>query len=119
MPDMFMLLFILIIALIITGMFAADQWKHYRIRRTGRLVQARIIQVSYRQNASTADFSLQTRAIPLFGEKWEYELLAEWTDPGTEETLTIASGRKRGVPRYQQGDLLAAYVSPTGNYLVL
>lgn len=119
MPGMFIFLLLLLLALIVTGMFVSDQWRHYRIRRTGKLVQARIIQVNYRRDALPADFSLQTKAIPLLGERWEYDLLAEWTDPRTEETFTFASGRKRGLPHYQRGDLISAYISPHGNYLVL
>jgi len=114
-----MLVFILILMLIGIGMFATGQWKHYRIRRTGRLVQARIIQVSCWQDSQRPDFSLQATMVPSFGQKWEYELLAEWTDPRTEETLTLASGRKKGLPHYQRGEYLSAYVSPNGNYLVL
>jgi len=112
------LLFILMLLLIAIGIFATNQWKHYRIRLTGTLVTARIIQVSYWQDSLTSDVSLQAKMLPLFGERWEYELLAEWTDPHTEETHTITSGRKRGLPSYQRGDTLSAYISPAGNYLV-
>jgi hypothetical protein len=112
------LVFILIFCFIITGLFATNQWKHYRIRRTGTLVTARVTQVSYWQDSLTSDVSVQAKMLPLFGERWEYELVAEWTDPRTEETHTLTSGRKRGLPSYQRGDTLSAYISPVGNYLV-
>ncbi len=66
-----------------------------------------------------ADFSLQSKMIPFLGGRWWYEIRAEWTDPHTENTYVFTSGVKKGLPGYQRGDYLAAYISPYGTYLQL
>ena len=58
-------------------------------------------------------------AMPGSGGGWEYEVSAEYTDAQTGQQFIIQSGRKKGLPRYQRGDYLTAYVSPSGNYLQL
>ena len=55
----------------------------------------------------------------LLGGQWWYEIRAEWTDPHTENTYFITSGIKNGLPGYQRGEYIPAYVSPNGNYLKL
>ncbi len=64
---------------------------------------------------------LQMQMIPflVLGGRWWYEIRAEWTDPNTQDTYILTSGVKRGLPRYQRGDHIPAYVSPKGNYLEL
>ena len=102
------------------GLFVVSQWKRSRIRHTGTLVTAKVTQVQMWQDAPRADFSLQAKMIPFFlGGRWWYEIHAEWTDPHTEHTYVFTSGVKKGLPGYQRGDYLDAYVSPYGNYLKL
>jgi len=101
------------------GLLIASQRKRYRIKHTGMLVMAKVTQVQCWRDSSRADFSLQMKMIPLLGGQWWYEIRAEWTDPHTENTYSITSGVKRGLPGYQRGDSIPAYVSPNGNYLKL
>ena len=101
------------------GLFTVSQWKHYRIRRTGTLVKAKVTQVQSWQDGLRADYSLQSKLIPFLGGRWWYEIRAEWTDSGTGNTFVFTSGIQKGLPGYQRGDYLAAYVSPYGTYLKL
>jgi hypothetical protein len=80
---------------------------------------AKVTQVQSWRVSSRADFSLQMKMIPLLGGQWRYEIRAEWTDPHTENTYSITSGIKNGLPGYQRGDYIPAFVSPNGNYLKL
>lgn len=113
------LVLIVLGGLLAATLFLVSQWKHYRIRHTGTLVTAKVTQVQMWQDAPRADFSLQAKMLPLLGGRWWYEIRAEWTDPQTENTYVFTSGVKNGLPTYQQGDHLAAYVSPYGTYLKL
>ena len=49
-------------------LFIVSQWKRYRIRHTGILVMASVTQVQMWQDASRADYSLQSKMIPSFGD---------------------------------------------------
>jgi hypothetical protein len=99
--------------------YLVKQWKHYLIRHTGTLVMAKVTQVQSWREAPRADFSLQTKMIPLLGGRCWYELRAEWTDPHIENTYVFTSGIKKGLSPYQRDDHIPAYVSPYGNYLEL
>jgi len=55
----------------------------------------------------------------VLGGRWWFEIRAEWTDPHIDNTYVITSGVKDGLPRYQRGDHIPAYVSPCRNYLEL
>ena len=101
------------------GLLIARKRKRYRIKHTGMLVMAKVTQVQSWRDSSRADFSLQMKMIPLLGGQWRYEIRAEWIDPHTENTYSITSGVKNGLPGYQRGDYIPAYVSPNGNYLKL
>ena len=105
--------------LLAAALFIESQWKRSRIRHTGTLVTAKVTQVHMWQDAPRADFSLQSQMIPFLGGRWWYEIRAEWTDPHTENTYVFTSGVKKGLPGYQRGDYLAAYISPYGTYLQL
>ncbi len=113
------LVLIVLGGLLAAGLFIVSQWKRSRIRHTGTLVTAKVTQVQMWQDAPRADFSLQSKMIPLLGGRWWYEIRAEWTDPHSGNTYVFMSGVKKGLPTYQRGDHLAAYVSPYGNYLKL
>src|SRR6266436_3128595 len=102
-------------ALLAASLFIVSQRKRSRIRRTGTLVMARVTQVKSWRDPPRADFS----PFLLLRERWWYEICAEWTDPHTQNTYVITSGVKKGLPRYQRGDPIPAYVSPYGNYLEL
>ena len=108
-----------LVCLLGAGFLIAGQRKRYRIRHTGTLVMAKVTQVQSWQDSLRADFSLQRMMIPFLGGRRWYEIRAEWTDPHTESTYVITSGVKKGLPRYQRGDHIPAYVSPYGNYLEL
>jgi hypothetical protein len=105
--------------LLAAALFIGSQWKRSRIRHTGTLVTAKVTQVQMWQDVPRADFSLQSKMIPFSGIRWRYEIRAEWTDPHTEDTYVFTSGVKKGLPGYQRGDYLDAYISPYGNYLKL
>jgi hypothetical protein len=114
------LVWIVLGSLLAAALFIESQWKRSRIsRHTGTLVTAKVTQVQMWQNAPRADFSLQSQMIPFLGGRWWYEIRAEWTDPHTENTYVFTSGVKKGLPGYQRGDYLVAYISPNGNYLQL
>ncbi len=108
-----------LVCLLGAGFLIVSQWKLYRIRHTGTLVMAKVTQVQSWQDSPRADFSLQRMMIPFLGGRWWFEIRAEWTDPHTDNTYVITSGVKNGLPRYQRGDHIRAYVSPYGNYLEL
>ena len=108
--EMLNLLVLTGLCLLGTGLFIASQRKRYRIRHTGTLVMAKVTLVRMWQDAPMP---------PLLGGRWWYEICAEWTDPHTENTYVITSGAKKGLPGYQRGDFIAAYVSPYGEYLRL
>lgn len=104
-----------LVCLLVAGLLIASQMKGYRIRHTGTRVMAKVTKVeSWRD-------PLHMQMIPflVLGGGWRYEICAAWTDPNTEDTYGFTSGVKKGLPRYQQGDYLPAYVSSNGNYLEL
>ena len=113
------LVLIVLGGLLAASLFMVRQWKRYRIRHTGTLVTAKVTQVQMWQDVSRADYSLQSKMIPSLGGGGSYEIRAEWTDPQTGEIYIFMSGVKNGLPPYQRGDHLAAYVSPHGKYLKL
>src|SRR5947207_16027845 len=117
--EMLNLLVLTGLCLLGTGLFMASQRKRYRIRHTGTLVMAKVTRGQMWQDAPRADFSLQTRMIPFLGGGWWYEICAQWTDPHTGNTYMITSGAKKGLPGYQRGDYIPAYVSPYVEYLKL
>jgi hypothetical protein len=118
MPDT--LDWIIVVGLVVVGVFVSNQWKYYRIRRMGTRVMAKVIRVdSWQVNFPGQAIVPAITAMPLIGGGWEYEVSAEYTNPDTGENALISSGRKKGLPRYQRGDYLPAYVSPRGNYLQL
>jgi hypothetical protein len=110
------LVLIILGGLLAAALFVVSQWKRYRIRHTGRLVMAKVIQVnSWDETSLDRGISGHVWA----GGSWQYELIAEWTDPRTGKTARIPSGIRDGLPGYQQGEYLPAYLSPKGNYLEL
>ena len=113
------LVLIMLGGLLVAALYIVSHWKRYRIRHTATLVTAKVTQVHMWQDAPRADFSLQSQMLPFLGGRWWYEIRAEWTDPNTENTYVFTSGVKKGLPGYQRGDYLAAYVSPYGTYLKL
>ncbi len=108
-----------LVCLVGAGFLIASQRKRSRIRHTGTRVMAKVTQVQSWRDPPRVDFSHQMQMIPLLGGRWWYEIGAEWTDPNTQDTYVFTSGVKKGLPRYQRGDYLSAYVSPKGNYLEL
>ena len=117
---MFTILILVVLGdLLVTALFIGSRWKRARIRRTGTLVRAQVTDVQTWQDTPRADFSHQTKILYFLGARRFYEIRAEWTDPYTKHTCVFTSGVKQGVPAYQQGDSLDAYVSPNGNYLKL
>ena len=118
MPDT--LDWIVIVGLVIAVVFASNQWRRYLIRRSGTQVMAKVIRVDSRQVDSPNNAYVPAiTAMPHSGGGWEYEVSAEYTDTHTGQQVIIKSGIKKGLPRYQRGDYLAAYISPRGNYLQL
>lgn len=109
------LILIGLVCLLGAGFLVASQMKGYRIRHTGTRVLAKVTQLETWQDP------LHTQMLPFFvlGGRWRYEIRAEWTDPNTQDTYVFTSGVKKGLPRYQRGDYLPAYVGPKGNYLAL
>jgi hypothetical protein len=57
--------------------------------------------------------------MPFVNGRWRYEISAEWTDPNTGKSYLFTSGIKNGLPSYQRGDSLPAYISLRGTYLEL
>jgi hypothetical protein len=110
-----------LVLIVLGGLFAAalfigSQWKRSRIRHTGTRVMAKVIQVnSWDETSLDRGISGHVWA----GGSWQYEVIAEWTDPRTGKTTRITSGIRDGLPGYQQGEYLPAYISPKGNYLEL
>ena len=95
------------------------QWKRYQIRRTGTRIIAEVIQVRYLQDSIVKDNLYFPKTVPQVSTGWQYEITAKGTDPHTQQILIISSGIKKGLPSTRQGDHLAAYISPRGNYLEL
>jgi hypothetical protein len=113
------LVLILVGGLLAAGLFIASRWKHYRIRQTGTMVIATVTEVrSWQDLLSRADYSLQ-KMNPYVNGRWRYEISAEWTDLNTGKSYVFTSGLKNGLPPYQGGDSLPAYISPAGTYLEL
>jgi hypothetical protein len=110
-----LILMIGMVCLLGIGLLIASQGKRSHIRRTGTHVMAKVTQVRSWQDP------LQMQMMPflVLGGRWRYELRAEWTDPNTQDTYVFTSGVKKGLPQYQRGDSLPAYMSPYGNYLEL
>ena len=113
------LVLIVLGGLLAAGLFLLSQWKRYRIRHTGTPVTAKVTRVRMWRDGARADISLQSKMIPLQEGQWWYEITAEWTDPHTENTCVFTSGIRKGLPEYQRGDFLDAYISPYGTYLKL
>ena len=113
------LVLILVGGLLAAGLFIASRWKRYRIRQTGTMVMANVTEVrSWQDMLARADYSLKTMS-PFVNGRWRYEISAEWTDPNTWKSYVFTSGIKNGLPPYQRGDSLPAYISPRGTYLEL
>ena len=105
--------------LLAAGLFIASRWKRYRIRQTATMVMANVTEVrSWQDMLARADASLQTMH-PFVNGRWRYEISAEWTDPHSGNSYGFTSGIKNGLPPYQRGDSLPAYISPRGTYLEL
>ena len=118
--DMLIILVLLAVCtLLAAGLFVASQWKRYRIRRSGTPVTAKVTQVHMWRDGTRADISLQSKMVPSPGGRWWYEIQAEWTDPHTGNTHVFSSGIRKGLPGYQRGDFLTAYISSFGTYLKL
>ena len=114
------LVLIIVGGLLAAGLFIASRWKRYRIRQTGTMVMATVTEVrSWQDMLSRADYSLQKTMNPFVNGRWRYEISAEWTDPNTGKSYVFTSGIKNGLPPYQRGDSLPAYISPRGTYLEL
>ena len=114
------LVLILLGGLLAAGLFIASRWKRYRIRQTGTMVIANVTEVrSWQDMLARTDYSLQKTMPPLVNGRWRYEMSAEWTDPTTGKSYVFTSGIKNGLPPYQRGDYLPAYISPRGTYLEL
>jgi hypothetical protein len=114
------LVLILVGGLLAAGLFIASTWKRYRIRQTATMVMATVTEVrSWQDLLSRADYSLQKTMNPFVNGRWRYEISAEWTDPNTGKSYVFTSGLKNGLPPYQCGDSLPAYISPRGTSLEL
>ena len=113
------LVLILVGGLLAAGLFIASRWKRYRIRQTATMVMATVTEVrSWQDLLSRADYSLQ-KMNPYVNGRWRYEISAEWIDPNTGKSYVFTSDIKNGLPPYQRGDSLPAYISPRGTYLEL
>lgn len=113
------LVLILVGGLLAAGLFIASRWKRYRIRQTGTMVMANVTEVrSWQDMLARADYSLKT-TMPFVNGRWRYDISAEWTDPNTGKSYVFTSGIRNGLPPYQRGDFLPAYISPRGTYLEL
>ena len=114
------LVLILVGGLLATDLFIGSLWKRYRIRQTGTMVMAQVTAVqSWQDMLWRADYSLQKTMPPFVNGRWRYEISAEGTDPTTGKSYVFASGIENGLPPYQRGDYLPAYISPRGTYLEL
>ena len=114
------LILIILGGLLAAYLFIASRWKRYRIRRTGTMVMAKVTEGRCWQDMlARADYSLQKTMTPFGNGRWRYEISAEWTDPNTGKSYVFTSGIKNGLPLYQRGDYLTAYISPRGTYLEL
>jgi hypothetical protein len=106
--------------LLAAGLFLASGWKRYRIRQTATMVMATVTEVrSWQDRLARADYSLQKTMSPFVNGRWRYEMSAEWTDPTSGKSSVFTSRIKNGLPPYQRGDSLPAYISPRGTYLEL
>lgn len=113
------LVLLLVGGLLAAGLFIASQWKRYRIRQTATMVMANVTEVrSWQDLLARADSSLKTMP-PLVNGRWRYDMSAEWTDTNTGKSYVFTSGIRNGLPPYQRGDSLPAYISPGGTYLEL
>ena len=113
------LVLILVGGLLAAGLFIESLWKRYRIRQTATMVMATVTEVrSWQDMLAGADYSLQPMN-PFVNGRWRYEISAEWTDPNTGKSSVFTSRIKNGLPPYQRGDSLPAYISPRGTYLEL
>ena len=113
------LVLILVGGLLAAGLFIASRWKRYRIRQTATMVMATVTEVrSWQDVLARTDYSLKTMS-PFVNGRWRYEISAEWTDPTTWKSYVFTSGIRNGLPPYQRGDSLPAYISPRGTYLEL
>jgi hypothetical protein len=84
------------------------------------MVMAKVTEVrSWQDMLARADYSLQKTMPPFVNGRWRYEISAEWTDPNTWKSYVFTSDIKNGLPPYQRGDYLPAYISPRGTYLEL
>ena len=114
------LVLIVVGGLLAAGLFIASRWKRYRIRQTGTMVMARVTEVrSWQDMLSRADYTLQKMMMPFVNGRWRYEISAEWIEPHTWKSYVFTSGIKNGLPPYQRGDYLPAYISSRGTYLEL
>jgi len=114
------LVLIIVGGLLAAGLFIASRWKRYRIRQTGTMVMAKVTEVrSWQDMLARADYSLQKTMPPFVNGRWRYEISAEWIDPNTWKSYVFTSDIKNGLPPYQRGDYLPAYISPRGTYLEL
>ena len=114
------LLLIIVGGLLAAGLFIASRWKCYRIRQTGTMVMAKVTEGrSWQDMLARTDYSLQKTMHPFVTGRWRYDISAEWTDPNTGKSYVCTSGIKNGLPPYQRGDSLPAYISPRGTYLEL
>ena len=113
------LVVLLVGGLLAAGLFIASRWKRYRIRQTATMVMANVTEVrSWQDLLARADSSLKTMP-PLVNGRWRYDMSAQWTDPHTGKSYVFTSGIRNGLPPYQRGDSLPAYISPRGTYLEL
>jgi hypothetical protein len=114
------LVLILMGGLLAAGLFIASRWKRYRLRQTATMVMATVTEVrSWQDMLARADYSLQKAMNPYVNGRWRYEISAEWTDPTTGKSYMFTSGLKNGLPPYQRGDSLPAYITSGGTYLEL
>ena len=102
--------------LLAAGLFIASRWKRYRLRQTATMVMATVTEVHCWQDVLARADSSQH---PFVNGRWRYEISAEWTDSTTGKSYVFTSGLKYGLPAYQRGDSLPAYLSPRGTYLEL
>lgn len=108
--------FLVGVVLLVILILTKEHQRRRIIRRSGTKVVAKVTQVRTWTEGQIKDYS--TEAGPI-GGKLRYEVIAEYLDPSTMELCMVSSGIKNGLPNYQQGDSVTAYISLKGNYLEL
>lgn len=113
------MILLILLFLLGAGLFVANLRTNFLVRKTGKRVIAEVIVVRCWQEPSNSWASMSVGTVMPLMPSWQYEIVAQWKEPGTGDSYVISSGRRKGLPGCRRGDHLSAYVSPYGNYLVL